>query len=85
MCPLFHCVGEGLGMRAKNTSASHAVNLSSVPLSDLQEGGNLSTPPAQLIRVCLVHRLHDFVGFAGGGDDGGWRHLRPHLLFNLLR
>jgi len=32
--PLSHDVGEGLGVRAKNANASHAVNLSDVPLSD---------------------------------------------------
>jgi hypothetical protein len=32
--PLSHDVGEGLGVRAKEANASHAVNLSDVPLSD---------------------------------------------------
>ena len=32
--PLSHSVGEGLGVRAKEANASHAVNLSDVPLSD---------------------------------------------------
>jgi hypothetical protein len=36
--PLSHCVGEGLGVRAKKRARLHTVNSSDVPLSDLKEG-----------------------------------------------
>jgi hypothetical protein len=36
--PLSHLVGEGLGVRAKNASASHAANPSGVPLSGGTQG-----------------------------------------------
>ena len=37
--PLFHSVGEGLGVRAtKMRTPPHAANSSDVPLSDLKEG-----------------------------------------------
>jgi hypothetical protein len=49
--PLSHRVGEGLGVRANNANASHAVNLSSVPLSEGWGGGRMSKP----LRISAPH------------------------------